>query len=56
MTNLISRFAREEDGTALIEYTLLLGIVVVAVVANVNTIAAWIGPRWLALANALSGA
>ena len=55
-TALISKFAREDDGAALIEYTILIGIVAIAAVAAAAGIGGWIGPRWVALCTALAGA
>jgi len=47
------QFANDEDGAALIEYTVLLGIMLVAVVATIGLVGTWIGGQWIALNTAL---
>ena len=48
-----SRFKKDEDGAALIEYTVLLGILLVAVIAIIGTVGTWINGQWHALQTAL---
>ena len=48
--NAIKRFAADEDGTALMEYTVLLGMMVVAVIGVIALIGPWITGRWCTLA------
>jgi pilus assembly protein Flp/PilA len=48
-----SRFRNDESGAALIEYTVLLGIMLVAVVATIGLVGTWIGGEWTALNTAL---
>jgi pilus assembly protein Flp/PilA len=45
----MSRFSKDEDGAALIEYTVLLGILVVAVIATIGLVGTWINGKWTAL-------
>ncbi|MGB3643509.1 MAG: Flp family type IVb pilin [Mesorhizobium sp.] len=40
------RLAKEEDGAALVEYTVLLGILVVAVIATIIVIGGWVSGQW----------
>lgn len=40
------RLAREEDGAALVEYTVLLGILVVAVIATIALVGTWVSGQW----------
>jgi pilus assembly protein Flp/PilA len=40
------RLAREEDGAALVEYTVLLGILVVAVIVTIVAVGGWISTQW----------
>ena len=47
--NTIKRFAADEEGTALMEYTILLGILVVAVIAIITTLGGWISTQWKTL-------
>jgi pilus assembly protein Flp/PilA len=50
----MSKLARDEEGAALVEYTVLLGIMLVAVVATIGLVGGWINARWTALWTALS--
>jgi pilus assembly protein Flp/PilA len=43
------RFKKDEDGAALIEYTVLLGILLVAVIAIIGAVGVWINGQWFAL-------
>ena len=43
------RFKKDEDGAALIEYTVLLGIMLVAVIAIVASVGVWVSGQWPAL-------
>ena len=43
----------EEDGVALIEDTVLLGILLIAVIASVGTVGNWINNQWANLAASL---
>ena len=54
MTNLVRRMAKAEDGAALIEYTVLLGILVVAVIAIIVAVGGWVNGKWAALNSQLS--
>jgi pilus assembly protein Flp/PilA len=52
--NVIKRFAADEEGTALMEYTILLGILVVAVIAIISTLGTWIQTQWSTLCTAIT--
>jgi pilus assembly protein Flp/PilA len=54
VTNLIGRLRRDEDGAALIEYTVLLGIMIVAVIVTIIAVGNWINGKWTALNAQLS--
>ena len=56
LANIASRFRQEEDGAALIEYTVLLGIIVVAVVATIGLVGTWVNNRWTNFQAALPAA
>ena len=43
------RFKKDEDGAALIEYTVLLGILLIAVIAIIGAVGVWINGQWSAL-------
>jgi pilus assembly protein Flp/PilA len=51
--NLIQKLRRDEDGAALIEYTVLLGILLVAVIVSIGTVGTWVSARWTSLAASL---
>jgi len=46
VSKIVRRLARDEDGAALIEYTVLLGILVVAVIAIIIAVGGWVNNRW----------
>jgi len=48
-----SRLKRDEDGAALIEYTVLLGILIVAVIAIIVAVGTWVNGQWSALNTAI---
>ena len=50
---LAASFGREEDGVALIEYTVLLGIITVAVIGSIIFVGGWVGDQWTALSGSL---
>jgi pilus assembly protein Flp/PilA len=51
---LVARLAKDEEGAALVEYTVLLGIMLVAVVATIGLVGGWVNAKWTALWTALS--
>jgi pilus assembly protein Flp/PilA len=53
MSKLLKRLWKDEDGAALIEYTVLLGILIVAVIATIGLVGTWVSGRWTALNSAL---
>ena len=53
---LIRRLGKDEDGAALIEYTVLLGVLLVAVIAVIGSVGAWVGGQLSSLCKALPGA
>ena len=48
------QFGRDENGAALVEYTVLLGIMLVAVIATISPVGGWVNTKWAALWTALS--
>ena len=52
--NVFRKFLRDEDGAALIEYTVLLGILLIAVIATIGLVGTWVSKQWLALDKSLS--
>jgi pilus assembly protein Flp/PilA len=53
---MVKKFLKDEDGAALLEYTVLLGILLVTVVTVIGTVGQWINMKWVALATSLPGA
>jgi pilus assembly protein Flp/PilA len=52
---LMRRLGRDEKGAALVEYTVLLGVMLVAVVGTIVLVGGWVNTKWSALLTALSG-
>jgi pilus assembly protein Flp/PilA len=50
---LIRRLAKDEEGASLIEYTALLAILLVAVIAVITGVGTWINNKWTNLNAAL---
>jgi pilus assembly protein Flp/PilA len=49
----VSHFKKDEDGAALIEYTVLLGILLIAVIAIIGAVGTWISHEWTGLSSQL---
>ena len=47
--NLLQKLWRDEDGASLIEYTVLLGILLVAVIATIGLVGTWVSGQWSTL-------
>lgn len=54
ISQLIKRLGRDEEGAALVEYTVLLGIMLVAVITTIGLVGGWMSTKWTALWSALS--
>ena len=52
---LVNRIRKDEEGAALIEYTILLGIIAIAVIGFATTISGWIITQWATLCGKLTG-
>jgi pilus assembly protein Flp/PilA len=50
---LIRGLGRDEEGAALIEYTVLLGVMLVAVIATIVLVGQWITTQWTTLQTTL---
>jgi pilus assembly protein Flp/PilA len=50
---LMKRVAEDEDGSALLEYTVLLGILFLAIIGTITLVGDWINDNWAALNGAL---
>jgi pilus assembly protein Flp/PilA len=51
----LTMLKKDEDGAALIEYTVLIGILLVAVIAIILFVGSWISTQWSGLSSAVSG-
>jgi pilus assembly protein Flp/PilA len=51
---LLKRFSKDEKGAALVEYTVLLGVMLVAVIGTIVLVGGWINTKWAALWTTLS--
>jgi pilus assembly protein Flp/PilA len=51
----LTMLKKDEDGAALIEYTVLIGILLVAVIAIILFVGSWISTQWSGLSAAISG-
>ena len=52
--NVVRRLGKDEEGASLVEYTVLLGILMVAVIATIGLVGTWINGKWTALQGQLS--
>jgi pilus assembly protein Flp/PilA len=50
---LLTQLGNDEDGATLLEYTVLIAIMLVAVVGTITVVGGWITGRWTALNGAL---
>ena len=53
LVNLVKRLKTDEDGASLIEYTVLLGVLLIAVIAIITAVGAWINGQWTTLNSAI---
>ena len=51
---LLKRLQSDEAGATLVEYTVLLGIMLVAVITTISLVGGWMSTKWTALWTALS--
>lgn len=53
LIKLMNRLKSDENGAALIEYTVLLSILLVAVIVVIAGVGTWINGQWAALSTAI---
>ena len=53
--NLTKHFVADESGAALVEYTVLIGIMLTAVILLIISVGGWVNTKWTALNGALTG-
>jgi pilus assembly protein Flp/PilA len=46
IVELAKRFRREEDGAAMVEYTVLLGMITALVIATIVLVSQWVSGTW----------
>jgi len=51
---LLRRLRDDEEGASLVEYTVLLGIMLVTAVSTIGLVGNWVNTKWVALWTALS--
>ncbi len=49
------QLGKDEQGAALVEYTVLLGVMLVTVISTVVLVGGWINTKWTALWTVLQG-
>jgi len=54
VTKFVKALGSDESGASLIEYTVLLGILLVAVIGTIALVGGWISNQWTALSNQLT--
>jgi pilus assembly protein Flp/PilA len=53
LRNFVARFRKDESGAALIEYSVLIGLITAAVIATVILVGTWVTGEWSTLNAAL---
>ncbi|MER8488323.1 Flp family type IVb pilin [Mesorhizobium australicum] len=56
LVTMARQFRDDEKGAAMVEYTVLLGIITVAVIATVILVGTWVGGQWTTLNTTLQAA
>lgn len=54
LTGMLRRLRDDEEGASLVEYTVLLGVMLVAAVSTIGLVGSWVNSKWVALWTALS--
>ena len=53
MIKILKEFSSDESGAAMVEYTILLGMITVAVIASIVVVGGWVSTKWTALSGTL---
>ena len=53
VSHLVKQLKTDEDGASLIEYTVLLAILLVAVIAIIAAVGKWVNSTWATLNNTI---
>jgi pilus assembly protein Flp/PilA len=51
---LLKKLRKDQQGAALVEYSVLLGVMLVAVIGTIVLVGGWVNAKWMALLTALS--
>jgi pilus assembly protein Flp/PilA len=52
ISNLVTRFIKDESGAALLEYSILIGLITAGVIGFITGAGDWVNSKWSALATA----
>ena len=52
---LVKKVGKDDEGAALVEYTVLLGVMLVAVISTIVLVGGWVNTKWTALWTILQG-
>ena len=52
-SNLLKKLMKDEEGTALMEYTILLSVIAVAVIGIATALGGWVSGTWATLCTAI---
>jgi pilus assembly protein Flp/PilA len=55
LVGILTKLRDDEDGAALIEYTVLIGILLIAVIAAILGVGGWINSKWTTLNTTING-
>ncbi len=56
LMGLKDRIAKDQSGAALIEYSVLIGLITVVAVATIKEVGTWVGTQWTTLYTDLTAA
>jgi pilus assembly protein Flp/PilA len=52
---LAKKLTKDDEGAALVEYTVLLGVMLVAVISTIVLVGGWVNTKWTSLWTVLQG-
>ena len=52
--NFVRKLRKDQDGAALIEYTVLLGVLLTAVILTLIAVGSWVNGQWTSLNGAIN--
>lgn len=55
LADIAARFRSEDDGAAMVEYSVLIGLITAATIATIILVGAWVSGAWSGLCTALDG-